>query len=234
MRKHFRCLSTVLLYLGLTVINGAFATMEAPIPKAKQNVDGAWGLVVEGQGLASVKQPFPLQIEVWDEKTGTYMILRGAYRSFYTRHGRWIGRGVVKGAGNYGFSFEDQWSAAGPNLLLNRTVKVSGSFAGGFRSAATFEFTEPVRWPDVVWFSPGMIYGNFAHLRNNSYGAKNYYQPGNYAVWIREDRMPAPLMSARFADGSSVSVLNSAPNGATTHAEGNDFSHASRADARFQ
>ena len=234
MRNHFRRLSTAFLYLSLTLATGVFTLAASPVPQGKKNTDGAWGLVVEGQGLASVKQPFPLQIEVWDEKAGTYTALHGAYRSFDLQDGRWMGRGVVEGAHGLSFAFEDQWSVAGPTLRLNRTVKVSGNFAGGFRSAATFEFAEPVKWPDVEWFSPGMIYGNFAHLRNNSYGAKNYYQPGNYAVWIREDRMPAPLMSARFADGSSVSVLDSAPNGATTHAEGNDFSHASRADARFQ
>ena len=234
MRNHFRRLSTVVPCLCLAFATGAFTLSAAPVLQGKKNADGTWGLAVEGQGLASVKQPFPLQIEVWDEKADTYATLRGAYRSFDAQDGKWIGRGVVEGAHGLGFAFEDHWSVTGSTLRLNRTVTVSGNFDGGFRSSATLEFTEPVKWPEVEWFSPGMIYGNFAHLRNNSYGAENYYRPGDYAVWIREDRMPAPLMSARFADGSSVSVLNSAPNGATTHAEGNDFSHASRADARFQ
>lgn len=234
MRNPFRRLFVVFIFLGLTVATSVFARAASPILSAKKNADGDLGLVVEGQGLASVKQPFPLQIEVWDEKAGTYTALRGAYRSFASQDGKWIGRGVVEDARGLSFTFEDVWSVQGATLRLNRSVKVAGDFAGGFRSSATLEFAAPVKWPEVEWFSPGMIYGNFAHLRNNSFGAGNYYEPGNYAVWIREDRMPAPLMSARFADGSTLAVLNSAPNGATTHAEGNDFSHASRTDARFQ
>lgn len=183
--------------------------------------------------MASVSQPHPLQIEVWDRKIDTYATLRGAYRSLEFQGAQWIGRGIVKVDHGLSFDFEDQWTVDGSTLRLNRTVTVSGSSDGGFRSSVTFGLTEPKRWPEVEWFSPGMVYGNFAHLRDNSYGAGNYYQPGNYAVWIREDRMPAPLMSARFSDGSTIAVLNSAPNGATTHAEGNEFSHASRADSRF-
>jgi len=203
-------------------------------PRATENPDGGWGIAIEGQGMSSARQPHPLQIEIWDKKSDTYTSLRGAYDSFKLHEEKWIGRGTVKGPHALSFAFDDHWTVDGTTLRLNRTVTVTGNLEGGFRSSAIFGLTEPRKWPEVQWFSPGMIYGNFAHLRDNSYGAGNYYKPGDYAVWIREDRMPAPLMAARFADGSTVAVLNSAPNGATTHSEGNDFSHASRADARYQ
>ncbi|WP_138223132.1 hypothetical protein [Nibricoccus aquaticus] len=222
---------------GFTFIASAAATTTAsrqqPVLQSQKNPDDSTGIRIEGQGMASASQSFPLQVEVWDKNADSYTPLRAAYRSFESKNGKWIGRGVIKGLHDLRFTFEDEWSVEGSALRLNRSVKVHGNLDGGFRSSVTLEITEPKKWPEVEWFSPGMIYGNFAHLRNNSFGAGNYYQPRNYAVWIREDRMPAPLMSARFADGSTLSVLNSAPNGATTHSEGNDFSHASRADARF-
>ncbi len=46
--------------------------------------------------------------------------------------------------------------------------------------------------------------------------------------------MPAPLLGARFADGSSLAVLNPAPDGATTAAEGASFSLEPMVDARFR
>ncbi len=205
-----------------------------PVALTKEEINGGWGLVIEGQGLASVRQSAPLQIELWDQTAETYTSFHRGYDSVVSQEGGWVGWGVVEASPGLRFSFEDRWTVHGSTLRLNREVKVSGTFDGGFRSSITMEPHQPKTWQDVEWFSPGMIYGNFAHLRDNSHGAGNYYQPGDYAVWIREDRMPAPLMSARFADGSTLSVLNSAPNGATTHEEGNDFSHASRADARFQ
>jgi hypothetical protein len=228
------CLGLAIAASALALsIPAAAATRSSPTPIAKKNVDGGWGIAIEGQGMASASQPLPLQIEVWDKKSDTYTALHGAYRSFKKQKETWVGRGTVKGAHGTQFTFEDHWTVDGATLRLNRTVSVTGQLDGGFRSSATLELTEPKKWPEVEWFSPGMIYGNFAYLRDNSHGAGNYYQPGNYAVWIREDRMPAPLMSARFKDGSTLAVLNSAPNGSTTHAEGNDFSHASRADERF-
>jgi hypothetical protein len=232
----FRVFVAVVLADFIFVANASAATTasrQQPVLQSQKNADGSTGIRIEGQGMASARQLFPLQIEVWNKKADSYTPLRAAYRSLESKSGKWIGRGVVEGAQDLSFTFVDEWSVEGFTLRLNRSVKVQGNLDGGFRSSATLEITEPKKWPEVEWFSPGMIYGNFAHLRNNSFGAGNYYQPGNYAVWIREDRMPAPLMSARFADSSTLSVLNSAPIGATTHSEGNDFSHASRADARF-
>lgn len=219
--------------LGSHASESIAAPHRKPDPVAKRNADGSVGLVIEGQGMASVRQPLPLQIEVWDKQADSYTPLRGAYLSLESRDGKWIGRGEVKGTHGVAFSFVDQWTVTGSILHLVRTVEVSGNLDGGFCSSATFELSEAKKWPELEWFSPGMIYGNFAHLRNNSYGAGNYYQPGSYAVWIREDRMPAPLLAARFSDGSSIAVLNPAPNGATTASEGNDFAHEPRADARF-
>src|SRR5690606_12499874 len=124
------------------------------VPVAKKNPEGDYGIAVEGQGMASASQPFPLQIEIWDKKSDTYTPLRGAYRSFKSQKGKWIGRGVVKGAHGLSFAFEDEWTLDGSTLRLNRSVKVSGDFDGGFRSSATFEFTTPTKWPEVEWFSP--------------------------------------------------------------------------------
>ncbi len=89
-------------------------------------------------------------------------------------------------------------------------------------------------WPDVKWFAPGMIYGGFENLSMNAIGGQGYYQPGNYNVRIREDRLPAPLLVGYFPNGSTLAVLNPAPCGGTTAAEGMAVDPGTLVDHRMQ
>ena len=205
-----------------------------PVLAGRENESGGWGLAASGPGLTAVEQPHPLQVEVWDETLGFARALRGGYASLEERAGGWTGVGTLAGANGVVFEFQDEWTAGGGTLRLLRKVTVRGNGPGGFQSAATFQVARPQTWPEVEWFVPGMIYGNFDHLRDLSIGGRLFYQPGAFSVWIREDRMPAPLLGARFADGSSLAVLNPAPDGATTAAEGASFSLEPMVDARFR
>ena len=49
-----------------------------------------------------------------------------------------------------------------------------------------------------------------------------------------EDRLPAPLLAGRFADGTTLGVLNPAPHGDTTAADGNSVQGGVMTDERFR
>lgn len=163
-------------------------------------------------------------------------VLQGGYLSLdKTASGEWLGKGALKTPGGAALEFTDRWNVSGEVLRLQREVRVKGDVPGtGFGTVAALRIGGNLRWPQMQWFAPGMIYGNFDHMRPNSFGAGNYYKPGDYTVWIREDRMPAPLLAARLPSGSTVAVLNSAPDGATFAAEGWTFSRAPLSDERIR
>lgn len=113
-------------------------------------------------------------------------------------------------------------------------MRVHGNAPGGFLSAATLPLQEPRTWPDVQWFAPGMICGGFEHLSPAAIGGREHCRPGAYAVRIREDRLPAPLLAGRFADGTTLAVLNPAPRGDTTAADGDSVQGGAMTDERFR
>lgn len=202
--------------------------------EAKRNVGGCWGVSARGRGMSAVEQISPMQIELWDTQLGIPRSMQGGYASLREKDGVWTGTGDLRTAGGTVFEFRDEWSAKDGTLLLRRTVKVRGAAVGGFRSIASLCVIAPLMWPDVEWFMPGFVYGNFDQLRDLSIGGRRYYQPGAFSVWIREDRMPAPMIGMRFSDGSTLTVANPSPNGETTAEEGASFSHEAMTDARFQ
>ncbi|OAM90780.1 hypothetical protein AW736_06225 [Termitidicoccus mucosus] len=204
---------------------------------ALKNAAGTLGLSASNAGEpASVSQPAPLRVSLWNGRPDAAPVtLQGGYTSLReTAAGDWLGAGSLRVADGVTLEFTDRWDAAQNTLRLRREICVRGNASGGFTSVATFRVADARPWPEMEWFVPGMIYGNFDHMRPNSFGAGNYYKPGDYTVWIREDRMPAPLLAARLPSGASMAVLNSAPDGATTAAEGQGFSREPMADARFR
>ena len=80
-----------------------------------------------------------------------------------------------------------------------------------------------------------MIYGSASHLSPASIGGPMVYQPtGQGHVRIREDRLPAPLFGLRFADGSSLTLLDPEPNAATTTADSRDTEIHTMSSERFR
>jgi len=116
------------------------------------------------------------------------------------------------------FIVTDHWSVQDQSPTLSRTLKVEGSSSKAFLSAIEFEFAGHNR-SNTEYFAPGMIYGSTDHLTSNAIGGIDVYEKGDGKVWIREDRLPAPMMAFRFADGSSFSMLDSKPAGQTTLAD---------------
>lgn len=189
------------------------------------NADGSLGLRVSAPGGASVEQPAPLRVTFWDgQADGDPVELEGGYDALRGTGGEWLGTGRLEVPGGATLQFTDRWTLAESTLRLRREVRVHGDAPGGFTSVAAMRVVDAQPWPQMEWFAPGMVYGNFDHMRDNSFGAGNYYEPGDYTVWIREDRMPAPLLATRMPDGATVAVLSSAPDGRTSAAEGQSFS----------
>ena len=207
---------------------------EGPEFRRQRNADGSWGLALSGAGMASAEQRQPLKLEVWDETKGSVRTISGGYTNMAREGAGWTGEGRSTVSGGASFGFEDRWQLRGDVLRLDRTVRVHGKAAGGFLSAAVLDVTARQRWPKVAWFAPGMIYGGFANLPDAAIGGRAHYRPGEFSVRIREDRLPAPLMLARFGDGSSLAVLNPAPRGDTTAADANDVKALTLVDERFQ
>jgi hypothetical protein len=167
-------------------------------------------------------------------------VAQGGYATLReTAAGEWLGTGTLKapdnaGAGSATLAFTDRWTVSGDTLRLRREVRVRSAALGGFGTVAALQITGARPWPEMEWFVPGNIYGNSDHLRPNSFGSANYYKPGDYTVWMREDRLPAPLLAARLPGGASIAVLNSAPDGATNAADGLSFTLAPLASESFR
>ncbi len=214
---------------------------------AIKNSNGTSGIsALNVSADAALFQPEPLRVSFWNgaSKKGLSP-LRGGYAQLReTAPGEWLGTGRVQGSkastgakpphNAVEFDFTDRWTVTGDTVRLRREVRVHGSAPGGFNSVIMMRVAGARPWPEMEWFVPGTIYGNSDHLRDNSFGAANYYKPGNYTLWIREDRLPAPLLATRLPNGASVAVLNSAPDGTTNSADGLSFTLKPIASADFR
>jgi len=202
--------------------------------RSRRNDDGSWGFAVTEAGLASVEQPRPMQVEVWDQANGEVRTHGAGYATLTQAERGWDGSGRLTLDGGVAVEFQDRWEFQGEVLQLERVVRVHGNAPDGFLSAATLRLQEAGAWPDVQWFAPGMIYGGFEHLSPAAIGGREHYRPGAFAVRIREDRLPAPLMAGRFADGATLAVLNPPPHGDTTAADGDSVQGGVLMDERFR
>lgn len=227
----------LLAFLALFVGGNAVAGVTVSVLK---NKDGTFGLSASANdgassARASLFQPEPLRVSFWNGASKNGLApLRGGYTELReVSRGEWLGLGTLRGknaaTGNepphnaVEFGFTDRWTIVDDTLRLHREVSVRGNAPGGFNSIIVMRIFGAQPWPKMEWFVPGAIYGNSDHLRDNSFGAANYYKPGNYTVWIREDRLPAPLIATRLPNGASVAVLDSSPDGATNSADGLSF-----------
>ncbi|MDF9826167.1 hypothetical protein M2447_000243 [Ereboglobus sp. PH5-10] len=210
-----------------------------------KNKNGSFGLTA-ASGKAVLTQNGPMRVSFWNgaSKKGLAPARAGYAQLRETGRGEWLGTGTLRAdAADTGkmtphnaveFDFTDRWTVSGDTVRLRREVRVRGNAPGGFNSVIGMRVGGARPWPEMEWFVPGAIYGNSDHLRDNSFGAANYYKKGKYTVWIREDRLPAPLLATRLPNGASVAVLDSAPDGATNCADGLSFTHKPMASEDFR
>ncbi|HZQ55678.1 MAG TPA: hypothetical protein VFB14_26000 [Bryobacteraceae bacterium] len=196
--------------------------------------NGTRGISITGAGSASAQQSKPAQLEFY-EPSGQIEQESSGYDTLQATAGKLLGIAHIAGPAGSQLIFRDEWSMRGSSVELFRTVRVAGNSPGGFLSAITLTHPEVHSRSQVDYFAPGIIYGGTAHLSAAAIGGSLTYQNGGHGqVRIREDRLPAPLFGVRFPDGSSLTVLDPAPNGQTTRADSHDTEIETMIDERFR
>lgn len=191
----------------------------------KKNNNNQWGVEILNGFSSAMVQPEPAEIEYYDDPV---ILQKGSgYTHFTSIENGFIGKCLVE-VGAVAFSFSDAWQVDGDVLQVSRNVVVKGNADAGFLTGITFATDKPDG--DVQYFAPGMIFGNADRLTRSAIGGLD---AGN-ATWIREDRLPAPMFGIYARDGSSITVLNPAPQGQTTKADSRDREARIMIDERFR
>ncbi len=190
--------------------------------------EGFWGISIDDAGFASLKQPQPVQIELYVDSLNIVKLKSGYHEINKTKSG-FSGK-VVMDTDRASFVVNDKWTLNGNELILSRNLEVVRNMpSSGFMSMILLNSQRELSPGEVQYFAPGMIYGNPRHLTREAIGGVN---SGPYTL-IREDRLPTPLFGAFFKDGSSVTVLNPDPDGATTVEDSKDQEIKTLIDDRF-
>jgi hypothetical protein len=174
---------------------------------------GEWGIEVSGNTLSPITQYNPAQIEVFQGEENITDLAVG-YRSVQKEGNTVIAKAKVDDGSEAAFDIEDQWSISGDVLSLSRKVDVTGTKdSAGFYSAIRLSVDPAVKWEDVDYLAPGLLYGK-PHTSAGASGGSLNYNAKRFS--IREDVMSAPLFGILLQNGNWVAVLNLAPDGATT------------------
>ena len=192
-----------------------------------------WGVAIEQAGMASARQPNPVQVEFFEAPDRLRHVSVG-YQNVQRIPGGISGVARVAGPDKSAFEIKDDWTVVGDELSVSRDVRVLGVSTQGFLTSITLSHSKTYSRDDVEYFAPGMIYGGTSHLTPVAIGGVDSYKEGGTGVvQIREDRLPAPLFGIRFPDSSSLTVLDPTPNGATTKADSHDTEAQTLVDDRF-
>jgi hypothetical protein len=195
---------------------------------------GKWGLAVTGAGMASVVQPRPVALELF-KAPDTISHHSCGYDRLEISQARTVGVVYVVGPDKTRFTIEDRWNTNGSEIQLSRKVTVAGTANFGFLTSITFPHPDAHPRSEVDYFAPGVIYGSTEHLSAAAIGGSDTYGAGGHGeVQIREDRLPAPMSGVHFSDGSALTVLDPAPNGAMTRTDSHDTVAHTMVDERFE
>ncbi len=174
---------------------------------------GEWGIEVSCNTLSPITQHNPAQIEVFQGEENITDLAVG-YQSVQKEGNTVIAKAKVADGSEAAFNIEDQWSISGDVLSLRRKIDVTGTKdSAGFYSAIRLSVDPAVKWEDVDYLAPGLLYGK-PHTSASAAGGSMYYNAKRFS--IREDVLSAPMFALSFQDGSWVAVLDLAPDGATT------------------
>ena len=196
--------------------------------------DGKWGLAVTGAGMASGFQPQPVTFEFY-KAPDTISHRSSGYDRIEISSQATVGIAEVAGPDKTHFTVEDRWRINGSEIQLSRKVTASGTADYGFLTSISFSHPDALSRSEVDYFAPGMIYGSPDHLTTTAIGGSATYGPeGHGEIQIREDRLPAPVFGVHFSDGSALTLLDPAPNGATTKADSHDTDVHTMVDEKFQ
>ena len=159
--------------------------------------------------------PTPLAVDVV-QRDGSIQELRGGYAKVVADQGTLVCRGELRSPAGSLFHFRDVFSAGRipRTFVLVRQITISNPGSGdeGFASEFSLRVTDgsPLNAQDI--FIPGLCYRDDRHLQPRALAANLADQ----RIWIREDRMPLPLVMLRDRKlGAALTLLHVAPDGGT-------------------
>ena len=178
---------------------------------------GGWGIEISGGAAPRMVQPKPAQIEIY-RGGETAAEAAGGYQTVEKEGDAVVAQAKIPGGKVVAFAVEDRWTVSGTVLSLSRKVSVTGTETNaGFLSAIRLSTAPTVKWEDVNYFIPGLLYGDSSHAGGGAPGSVANYRAKRFT--IREDYLSAPLFGVSFKDGNWAAVLDPAPRGDTTWAE---------------
>ena len=182
-----------------------------------RDAGGEWGIQISDSTGPILIQQKPAQIEVFSKEQKLHQLEAG-YKSLKKETNAVIGKAKLVDEGGTKFYVEDHWMISGDVLSLDRKVSVTGTEdSAGFYSAVRLLTRPTIKWEDVNYLAPGLLYGDPTYDGETSPGGTLNYQAKRFS--IREDLLSAPLFTLSFHDGNWVAVLDPAPNGETTAEE---------------
>jgi hypothetical protein len=181
------------------------------------DTSGTWGIEISGTEFPSLLNRKPAQIEIF-KNVDNIIKLSAGYQSVKKAEGAMISKTEITDSNGAAFIIEDKWSISGDVLSLDRKVTVNGSENNaGFLSAIRFSTEPTVKWEDMTYFAPDVLYGDPTYDGETSPGGTLAYKSKCFS--IREDYISAPLFGLSFKNGNWAAVLDLSPDGATTMAE---------------
>jgi hypothetical protein len=197
-----------------------------------QGKDGEWGIEISGNNFAELTQMKPAQIEIYKGADNIFRLSAG-YNTVEKKNNIITAKTTLKAQSGAKFNIEDQWSLSEDVLLLNRKVYVIGTENNtGFFSAIKFSTNPKIKWEDLNYFAPDVLYGDPTYDGDTSPGGTLPYKAKCFS--IREDAMSAPLFGLSFKNGCWAAVLDLAPNGETTTEESSATASATIIDEHIK
>lgn len=194
-----------------------------------QYSESNWGIEISFGSAPKLIQKEPAQIDVFQSEEDIKELSTG-YSSVKKADSNIDAVATIKYA-NVVFQVKDIWSMNDTVIVVKRNVNVIGNAEGGFNSSLVFKIDPVVSWKELNFMSPTAIYGDPSHNGKYSPGGTVNYEKKK--IILREDAIPAPLFAISFNNGTSVSILNPAPDGASTFTE-TKLSEDTMIDNRFQ
>lgn len=191
---------------------------------------GPWGLEIHGGPAPLIRQPQPVQIEVFQTGDDVRPLSAG-YQSVQPSSGGIEATADVPWGDQVMFHVRDQWSLAGAVVTVHRGITVTGRAPGGFGSSLVLALDPAIPWSEVACFAPGAIYGDPTYDGERSPGGTLNYAARR--LLMREDILAAPVFALALPGGASLALLNPAPRGDSTFAE-TRLAEPVMVDARFQ
>ncbi len=186
-----------------------------------------WGLTINKNETSIYKQEQPLTVEFNDK--GKIEKFSQSYSKVTSEDDKMSCFATIVWK-SVTLQVNDVWVVKEDELILDRKVKVKGSEDAGFMSSISLMGRQTVNRDSMVFFAPGMIYGDPANITHNAIGGIET----KATIIIREDRLPAPLFATMFRDGETICVLDPEPEGNTTQEDSEDSKAETLIDSRFK